>query len=216
MTDSESPRLAVLLAKLSKTVYRKSEEALPGLSIKDYLALTNLDERGVPQQRLAECLGMDENNLVLLLNGLEEAGSIARQRDPDDRRRHIVEITLRGKKILERAERGMDKLEQELLSVLSPLERAALKQLVRRVLESQAASARQPEVARPRRGLSGDIERGPGPGAVHRCQPTRRGLSDLDLAAASATVQVPVRMEGAAQERLRRARAAGPHRLLRR
>jgi len=48
MTDSESPRLAVLLAKLSKTVYRKSEEALPGLSIKDYLALTNLDERGVP------------------------------------------------------------------------------------------------------------------------------------------------------------------------
>ena len=149
MTDSESPRLAVLLAKLSKTVYRKSEEALPGMSIKDYLALTNLDDRGVPQQRLAECLGMDENNLVLLLNGLEEAGSIARRRDPDDRRRHIVEITPRGKKVLERAERGMDQLEQELLSALSPSERATLKQLVRRVLESQAASARQPEAARP-------------------------------------------------------------------
>ena len=149
MTDSESPRLAVLLAKLSKTVYRKSEESLPGMSIKDYLALTNLDDRGVPQQRLAECLGMDENNLVLLLNGLEEAGSIARRRDPDDRRRHIVEITPRGKKVLERAERGMDKLEQELLSALSPSERATLKQLVRRVLESQAASARQPEAARP-------------------------------------------------------------------
>lgn len=69
--------------------------------------------------------------------------------DPDDRRRHIVEITPRGKKVLERAERGMDKLEQELLSALSPSERAKLKQLVRRVLESQAASARQPEVARP-------------------------------------------------------------------
>jgi len=149
MTDSESPRLAVLLAKLSKTVYRKSEEALPGVGIKDYLALRNLDERGVPQQRLAECLGMDENNLVLLLNGLEEAGSIARRRDPDDRRRHIVEITPRGKKVLERAERGMDKLEQELLTALSPSERAALKQLVRRVLESQAATTIQSEVARP-------------------------------------------------------------------
>ena len=149
MTDPQSPRLAVLLAKLSKTVYRKSEESLPGMSIKDYLALTNLDDRGVPQQRLAECLGMDENNLVLLLNGLEEAGSIARRRDPDDRRRHIVEITPRGKKVLERAERGMDQLEQELLSALSPSERATLKQLVRRVLQSQAASARQPEVSHP-------------------------------------------------------------------
>lgn len=148
MTDSESPRLAVLLAKLAKTVYRKSEEALPGLGIKDYLALTMLDELGVPQQRLAERLGMDENNLVLLLNGLEAAGSIARRRDPDDRRRHIVEITPRGKKVLERAERGMDKLEQELLSALSPSERATLKQLIRRVLESQAASARQPETVR--------------------------------------------------------------------
>lgn len=149
MTDSESPRLAVLLAKLSKAVYRKAEEALPGLSIKDYLALTNLDERGVPQQRLAERLGTDENNLVLLLNGLETAGSIARRRDPDDRRRHIVEITPRGKKVRERAERGMAKLEEELLSALSASERTTLKQLVRRVLESQARSARQPEAARP-------------------------------------------------------------------
>ena len=149
MSDPESPRLAVLLAKLSKTVYRKTEEALPGVSVKDYMALTNLDDRGVPQQRLAESLHMDENNLVLLLNGLEEAGSIARRRDPDDRRRHIVEITPRGKKVLERAERGMDKLEQELLSALSPSERTALKQLVRRVLESHAASTRQPESVHP-------------------------------------------------------------------
>jgi MarR family transcriptional regulator, lower aerobic nicotinate degradation pathway regulator len=149
MSDPESPRLAVLLAKLSKTVYRKTEEALPGMSVKDYMALTNLDDRGVPQQRLAESLHMDENNLVLLLNGLEEAGSIARRRDPDDRRRHIVEITPRGKKVLERAERGMDKLEQELLSALSPSERTTLKQLVRRVLASQAAPTRQPESVHP-------------------------------------------------------------------
>jgi DNA-binding MarR family transcriptional regulator len=149
MTDSPTPRLAVLLAKLSKAVYRKTEEALPGLSVKEYMALSNLDERGVPQQRLAESLHMDENNLVLLLNGLEEAGSIARRRDPDDRRRHIVEITPGGKKVLERAERGMARLEEDLLSALSLSERATLKQLVRRVLESQAASERQPEAARP-------------------------------------------------------------------
>lgn len=148
MTDPQSPRLAILLAKLSKTVFRKSEEALPEIGIKDYLALSQLDDHGVPQQRLAERLGMDENNLVLLLNGLEEAGSIARRRDPGDRRRHIVEITPRGKKVLERAERGMARLEEELLAALSPSERATLKQLVRRVLQSQAASTRQAASAR--------------------------------------------------------------------
>jgi DNA-binding MarR family transcriptional regulator len=149
MTDRQTPRLAILLAKLSKTVYRKAEETLPGLSLKDYLALTYLDDRGVPQQRLADTLGMDENNLVLLLNGLEDAGSIARRRDPDDRRRHIVEITPRGKKVLDRAERGMAKLEEDLLSGLSAAEGATLKQLVRRVLETQAAATKHHETARP-------------------------------------------------------------------
>ena len=142
MSDSEAPRLAVLLAKLSKTVYRKSEEALSGMSLKDYIALAKLDDRGVPQQRLAESLGMDENNLVLLLNGLEDAGLIARRRDSDDRRRHIVEITPRGKKVRERAEDAMATVEEDLLHALSPSERATLLQLVRRIIESQAASAK--------------------------------------------------------------------------
>jgi DNA-binding MarR family transcriptional regulator len=147
MTDSDAPRLSVLLAKLSKVVYRKAEEALPGMSLKDYIALAKLDDRGVPQQRLADSLGMDENNLVLLLNGLEAAGTISRRRDPGDRRRHIVEITPRGKKVLERAERGMVAVEENLLHDLSQAERATLKQLVRRILESQAA-AKEAETAR--------------------------------------------------------------------
>src|SRR2546430_15284938 len=111
MNDSESPRLAVLLAKLSKTVYRKAEEALPGMSVKDYMALTNLDDRGLSQQRLAESLHMDENNLVLLLNALEAAGSIARRRDPDDGRRHRVDVNPPRTKVRARADGGRAKLQ---------------------------------------------------------------------------------------------------------
>src|SRR5438309_11030588 len=125
MTDSQTPRLAVLLAKLSKTVYRKAEEALPGMSVKDYMALSNLDDRGVPQQRLAESLHMDENNLVLLLNGLEAAGPLARRRAPDDRRRHPVQITPLRPKVLERAARGTAKRADAPLSGLRPRHRAA-------------------------------------------------------------------------------------------
>jgi hypothetical protein len=36
---------------------------------------------------------MDANNLVLLLNILERRGHAVRERDPNDRRRHVVNIT---------------------------------------------------------------------------------------------------------------------------
>src|SRR2546427_1640140 len=66
----------------------------------------------------------------------------SRRRDPDDRRRHIVEITPRGKKGREHAQHAMATVEQDLLHALSPSERVTLHQLVRRILESQAASAK--------------------------------------------------------------------------
>jgi DNA-binding MarR family transcriptional regulator len=146
MSSQQDPGLVVLLAGLSKAIYRRADEAVLGMGLKDFMALANLRERGVAQRTLAERLHMDENNLVLLLNGLEAAELIARRRDPDDRRRHIVEITPRGRKALERGERGMAGLEEELLGALSASERATLKHLVRRILDSQAA-ARESEAA---------------------------------------------------------------------
>jgi hypothetical protein len=60
-------------------------------------------------------------------NGLEEGKLISRRRNPDDRRRHIVEVTNKGRKALERAERGIAGLEQGLLGSLSQSGRLTLK-----------------------------------------------------------------------------------------
>ena len=143
MSSQRDPGLVVLLASLSKAIYRRADGAVMGMGLKEYIALSYLQDGGIAQQLLADRLHLDENNLVLLLNALEEAELIARRRDPGDRRRHIVEITPRGRKALDRAERGMAGLEEELLGALSPSERATLKRLVLQVLESQTA-ARQP------------------------------------------------------------------------
>lgn len=143
MSNQRDPGLVVLLASLSKAIYRRADGALMGMGLKEYIALSYLQDGGIPQQLLADRLHLDENNLVLLLNAMEEAELIARRRDPGDRRRHIVEITPRGRKALDRAERGMAALEEELLAALSPSERATLKRLVLQILESQTA-ARQP------------------------------------------------------------------------
>jgi MarR family transcriptional regulator, temperature-dependent positive regulator of motility len=147
MEDAAAPGLIVLLTRLSKQVYRLADETLLGMGLKEYMTLTMLGD-GVPQQSLAESLHMDENNLVLLLNSLEGAGLISRRRDPDDRRRHIVELTPRGRKALERAGRGMSSLEDRLLGALSPADRAALKRLVVRVLERSGEALIQAEPAR--------------------------------------------------------------------
>ena len=77
---------------------------------------------------------MDANNLVLLLNSLEGAGHVRRRRDPDDRRRHLVELTAAGRRALERAERAQESIEDEVLSALSAEERATLHALLSRAL----------------------------------------------------------------------------------
>ena len=98
-----APNSMVLLTRLAKQVYRRSDEELLGMHLRLLMALSYVrDHDGRPQQELAEALCMDANNVVLLLNELEELGYVARRRDPDDRRRHLVELTARGRPRAER------------------------------------------------------------------------------------------------------------------
>jgi DNA-binding MarR family transcriptional regulator len=73
---------------------------------------------------------------VLLLNELEAAGFAQRRRDPGDRRRHLVEITPAGRSAAERAERAQEAIEDEVLAALSLEERAQLRELLGRALQT--------------------------------------------------------------------------------
>ena len=65
----------VLLTRLAKQVYRRSNEELLGMHLRHLVALSYVrDHDGAPQQELAEALCMDANNVVLLLNELEDLG----------------------------------------------------------------------------------------------------------------------------------------------
>ena len=125
----------VLLTRLAKQVYRRSNEELLGMHLRLLIALSYLrDHDGCPQQELAEVLCMDANNVVLLLNELEDMGHIARVRDPLDRRRHLVELTKQGVLALTRAERAQETIEDEVLQALDSSERASLWRLLTRAL----------------------------------------------------------------------------------
>ena len=129
------PGTVVLLTRLAKQVYRRSDEELLGMHLRGLMALSYVrDHDGVLQQELAEALCMDANNVVLLLNELEELGYVARRRDPEDRRRHLVELTTSGEQALARAERAQEGIEDDVLRGLQPAERAILRELLARAL----------------------------------------------------------------------------------
>jgi DNA-binding MarR family transcriptional regulator len=84
---------------------------------------------------------MDANNVVLLLNELEDLGYVARRRDPDDRRRHMVALTDAGLRALSSAERAQATIEDDVLRALDPGDRALLWQLLTRALQGAEPDA---------------------------------------------------------------------------
>jgi DNA-binding MarR family transcriptional regulator len=132
-----SPGSAVLLSRLSKQVYSRTDEDQLGMGLRHLISLSYMsDHDGCPQQDLADAFCMDANNVVLLLNELEQRGYATRERDPHDRRRHIVRITPAGREALARAEHAQLAVEDQVLEALSDEERATLRGLLLRALRS--------------------------------------------------------------------------------
>lgn len=61
---------------------------------------------------------MDGTNIVGLLNELEARQLIERRRSPEDRRRHLVELTGAGAEQLAKAESALSAAEDEVLGAL--------------------------------------------------------------------------------------------------
>lgn len=132
-----------LLTQVHKALNRRTDEQLLGMRFKPYMTLGYIrDHPGTTQQEIESSLFMDANSVVLLLNELEAAHFSIRRRDPNDRRRHIVEITPAGRRALERADKAREGLEDEVLAPLSAEERNILRRLLERVLESLYSEAR--------------------------------------------------------------------------
>jgi DNA-binding MarR family transcriptional regulator len=136
--------VTVLLTQLTKSVYRRTSEAELGMRLKDFVALAYLRSHpGISQHELGEAIGVDANNLVILLNELEEAGWALRRRDPEDRRRHLVDITSKGRAVLAKAEAAISVVEDEVLAALPASERITLARLLAKAIDRVPVGAAQ-------------------------------------------------------------------------
>jgi DNA-binding MarR family transcriptional regulator len=118
-SPEDAPGALALVTMLSKSVYSTVAERELG---------------AVGQKYFGAVLCLDPNNTVLLLNDLERDGLLVRNRDPDDRRRHVVELTETGLQVLHDAEIGMSAIEDRLLAALDEDQRKQLRALLHQAL----------------------------------------------------------------------------------
>jgi DNA-binding MarR family transcriptional regulator len=118
-----------------------------GISPYQFAVLVLLDEEGVheTQASIADALGYDRGTLVGLLDELEQQGLVERQRDPEDRRRHIVRLTADGRRKLTKLRKLARQLEDDFLAPLDEPDRATLHALL-----LQLAERHEPGCAGPR------------------------------------------------------------------
>ncbi len=141
--ESRPPGIAqqwptLLMIKLGRITAHRFTEALEpfGIRPRHVAALIELRDSGeLPQQSLCGQLHLDPTNLVAILNELEQRGYATRRRDPEDRRRHLVEVSKKGIAVIEKVSEVMDGVEADLLDGLEPAEREQLEGLLTSIWE---------------------------------------------------------------------------------
>jgi DNA-binding MarR family transcriptional regulator len=126
-----------LIGHLARRLRLRSESVLAplGLRPRHVLTLTMLrDHGGCSQQALTSMLEMDATNVVGLLNELEAENLVERRRSPQDRRRHVVELTDVGVKLLTKAELALAGIENEVFGALNIDQRETLYNMLQQAI----------------------------------------------------------------------------------
>jgi MarR family transcriptional regulator, lower aerobic nicotinate degradation pathway regulator len=136
---SAGARTGFMLTILGESFSRHIREVLARHQLKprQLRILDLLAARGPTGQReLAELMGIDHGVLVNLLNPLEAARLIKRERDTTDRRRHTVSIAGAGQRRLAQADQAFRDAEDAFFARLTPRDRDQLHTLLSQLREN--------------------------------------------------------------------------------
>jgi MarR family transcriptional regulator, transcriptional regulator for hemolysin len=128
--------IGLTLARTAKVGSRAFDDALAaaGGSTPIWLILISLKTQPVANQReLAQAVGIQGATLTHHLNAMEADGLITRQRDPDNRRVHQVQLTDQGEALFYRLATATRAHDQRLRAGLDDAEIAALEGLLGRL-----------------------------------------------------------------------------------
>ncbi len=138
--------IADLMGHVIRRLHRGTSEALAPLGLSRAQARVVRLLTGGPLRMavIAERLSVVPRTVTDLVDGVEAAGLVARQPDPDDRRSTFVALTAGGRLLLDRLEVARRESAEQAFGRLDPSDRAVLLRLLRD-LASQPADGCRPE-----------------------------------------------------------------------
>ena len=129
----------LLLARLGQESVARFRRSLRPLNVgaQQFIVLKQLQVfDSCSQGELADALGIDYSNLAGVTQQLYERGLIERHRDPADRRRYVVQLTVDGRRLLADADHAILSGEEDMLRSLEETEREQLWELLRRMADA--------------------------------------------------------------------------------
>jgi len=137
-----------LLVKLGQVLFRLAEDQLEplGLRVRHYSILQALADNGAMSQlALGAYLRIDPATMVGSLDDLKQLAFAARTRDPRDRRRHVVDATTAGCRVLAAANDALVELDTRVTADLPAPQRPVLHQLLNALSAGPALPAASDE-----------------------------------------------------------------------
>jgi DNA-binding MarR family transcriptional regulator len=136
--------IGFLLSRVSGLFARATNEVLAGhgLRVRSYsvLLLAADADGGLSQRELADVLGLDPSQVVLLVDDLTAAGLVERHPSPADRRTKLVAATSAGRIVRDAAAADVGAVRARKLASLAAGEQRDLHQMLSRLLADGRAA----------------------------------------------------------------------------
>jgi DNA-binding MarR family transcriptional regulator len=117
------PRIGYLIYRVERRLRVRLDEAVAshGITTTEYVTLSVLRERdGLSCAQLARWAFVTPQAMNLVISALERRALIRRRPDPNHGRVLRASVTAKGLKVLERCDRNMDAIEDDMLGGLEP------------------------------------------------------------------------------------------------
>ncbi|MFF0453306.1 MarR family winged helix-turn-helix transcriptional regulator [Nocardia africana] len=129
-----------LVSKTAALAQRRIGEAMSAVGARGYhfAILAALDEFGPASQvAIGRRCRIDRSDMHVMLTELEAQKYVAREPDPDDRRRNLITLTAAGERRLHELDGTLTAAQDEIFGELTTAERERLVKLLTRVLDQQ-------------------------------------------------------------------------------
>lgn len=136
--------IGLFLTRVARIVGRSFDEALVevGGSLPVWLVLINLKAHpGASQRAIAQAMGITEATLTHHLNVMDGEGLVSRQRDPSNRRVHVLQLTEAGEAAFVRLRSAATSFDSRLRSGLDEQDLAQLRSLLGRLATNVGAGS---------------------------------------------------------------------------